>query len=78
MANWTTVFEMGEKAPDGSDVCLAVWLRQWFAGTGDGHISREGEVPEPDRLGLLKAADEEAQAYYDEAMEKMAKETSYE
>lgn len=70
MANWTTVFEMGEKAPDGSDVCLAVWLRQWFAGTGDGHISREGEV--------LLAADEEAQAYYDEAMEKMAKETSYE
>lgn len=31
---------------------------------------REGEV--------LLAADEEAQAYYDEAMEKMAKETSYE
>lgn len=31
---------------------------------------RKGEV--------LLAADEEAQAYYDEAMEKMAKETSYE
>lgn len=69
MANWTTVFEMGEKAPDGSDVCLAVWLRQWFAGTGDGHISRDGET--------LLASGAEAQSYYDEVMRKMDEESIY-
>jgi len=61
MAEWQTVFEMKpKKRKSDPDRCLRVWRRQWFAGTGDGHISRDGET--------LVAEGAAAQKFYDDAM----------
>ena len=67
MATWQTVYEL-ERNPDGTskkmsngrEKCLRVWSRQWFAGVGDGFISREGE--------RLEAEGAEAQRLYDKEL----------
>lgn len=60
MATWQTVYETDGKLRDGRDKCVRVWTRQWFAGVGDGFISREGE--------RLEAEGAEAQRLYDECL----------
>ncbi len=64
MATWQTVYELernpvgtAKKMRDGREKCVRVWSRQWFAGVGDGFISREGE--------RLEAEGAEAQRIYD-------------
>jgi hypothetical protein len=58
MNTWKTVYEMDEKNPN---KCLRVWRRKWYAGSGDGYISHDGEV--------LEAEGYAAQNIYDDEME---------
>lgn len=57
MATWQKVYEMDKRK---SNKCLRVWYRQWFAGTGDGFLSHDGEI--------LEAEGVEAQRIYDQDM----------
>lgn len=57
MATWQKVYEMDER---NKRKCVRVWSRQWFAGTGDGFLSHDGEV--------LEAEGAEAQRLYDQEM----------